>query len=319
MGNKNTRTIPIQEHDHEKQSTVNDTHNDKNYKYISNETNPSNHAISTPLPASIKSLPYITKLQLLSSGYARNIMSKSQELPTVITNECALFIKGEHEISFRKWMYDYSDLPLEIQLKPLDGIAALVSHTDISKYEIKYIERSKNDFTSEDFSDVKTFITSNIYDYNCLSFTGWNEVHTTGGNVMVKVIAYDKNENILCESDWKEFYVNVASVTHHGDDFDYGKLNVFFSSKIDVNGRGCVNVDEWVKGCTRGEIGFIGDMDKKFFYWMCYMFARDNEKNEITARELSRAVCIDDFEEYIYDYMFSITEFHRAMGHVTRY
>ena len=268
------------------------------------------------LSKAIQSLPLNTKLRLLSSGYARNIMQKCKKMPLVLTNECASFIGGNHEIIFQKWKHHQTNLLLEIKLKSLDAIATLLTYIDITKYEIKYIETREKDFNSENNAIINTFITTNIYDCNCLSFTGYKEIFMNGGNewCIVKIIAYDKNENIICESEWKEFNLNNLDFKTCGS-YDAVKLNELFSG-IDINNRGYVNVDEWVKNVhkvvTVRSVKNIweDDMDKIFFYWICHMFKRDNKDNTITANDLGRAVTVYDIYEYQDCYFQVIQAFH---------
>ena len=72
-----------------------------------------------------------------------------------------------------------------------------------------------------------------------------------GWFLAVKIIAYDMNENIICKSDRRDFNVGA----NYADEclvkkYDDEKVNEFFS-KIDVNNKGFVNVDEWSNGLER--------------------------------------------------------------------
>ena len=136
----------------------------------------------------------------------------------------------------------------------------------------------------------------------------------SSGYVIARVIAFDKDDNIICESKWKDFWLDYTSITNFTDEYDYDKVNKYFDEHIDINKKGFVNVDEWETAMQL--TGIIPDVytAKLFFYWMCYNFEKDNNENTVTSQDLCDVVCVDDYEEYTGGYGRCISSFRRVTG-----
>ena len=253
---------------------------------------------------------YVHKLELLMSWYGRDVLKN--DLPNDVSNECAMWLMEEPQIAAKKYEYDYCALPLEIQLKGF--VTSIIDYKDIGKYEILYMDNKDNiDYNQQEMKEdekkrLQYCHTKFIYNYNCLAFTGLDDVKfKTRGNKVIQIIAWDKNDHIIARSEWKKFDIPVRWADISWDPnagaqslvgIDHDDICKFFNEGIDTENQGFVNVDQWTLTMQQ-HYGYNEDVAHRLYHFVCFM---NNKQDEMTATDFTKSVCRQDvtllLEEY---------------------
>ena len=113
----------------------------------------------------------------------------------------------------------------------------------------------------------------------------------------MKITVFDKNDRKICESEWEISSVRGWLSTIDLQEYDYEKINDYFTQNVDINNRGFVNVDEWVIAMKKTGIDKEENKLTKIFYFMCFMNHCDTE--QVSVKEFEKLICIQDHNVYI--------------------
>ena len=212
---------------------------------------------------------YQRRLELLSAGYARNI--NIDNIPEDIIIHCAMWMKEEPQISFNKWFSDLGQFLLEMQLT---GFAAKVlNHQHIGNYQVKCAKSDINIFNANVEKIPECVLTdltvSNIYPLNCIAFVTQNQIKINDIKLAPNVSAFDKQQNMICESPWKTFWNFPPVVDDDVIEYDDERVNKYFDEHIDIDDKGFVDIDRWVIAMNETEIVIEETAAKKIFYLIC--------------------------------------------------
>ena len=194
---------------------------------------------------------YEDRLQLLSTGYAKNI--NVDNIPHDIIIYFVMWMKELPQIAFDKWL---TELPLQIQL--IGFAAKILNHQHIGKYQIEYKEKEQIENTKKDEAKIIRCTLSKIYNLDCIDIAfvgkGIFKVAIDELGLAVKVIAFDRGQKLICESPWNSLPITIKNDKKYDDDEKEKKNDEYFNLHIDINNKGFVDVDEWLIAMKQTQI-----------------------------------------------------------------
>ena len=267
---------------------------------------------------------YEDRLELLLAGYTRNVHIDS--IPSDIIHHCQIWLKEKTVLSITRWIYMYTQLPLELQLTGF--INKIINYQHIDRYEVKCVmnpsstlNKSQN-LTKQDRARMFIRNVHKIYDSNCLAFVGKGEItqgQTRAPGVRqvsewgIKVSVYDKRSRIICESCWRSFDRLMPTFFSHKQ-YDHYKIEEYFNENIDIDNKGFVNVEKWIIAMKQTEIITEDEMAKKVFYLICSV--TESKRNEVDADMFMVFLCDDGYQKYNKEYISFMQCCRRKIGFI---
>eukprot|EP01084_Bolivina_argentea_P305375 527549_1 len=169
---------------------------------------------------------YHYRSHLLLTGFVRNVNSSGMmnEFDIFMDKITCYIVKTDH--------YQFNCITKLTEEDCEQFLQNKNEHKIIAKYENK----NKNTIS------IKT---KKIYDdTNCISFIAFKLEPKS--NFLYRTFAMDKNNNIIANTEWKLYHAASYKPRRPIRPKSMTDIEKYFSSKIDLNNKESVNVDEWL-------------------------------------------------------------------------
>ena len=247
------------------------------------------------------------QMKLLITGYSKTTVKDN--VPNDIIYQCVIYLMEAPKIEFQRYRIEnlYS---LEIQLT---GFASkILNDKHFGRYEVNY-----KDINQLMVSTTESQLhAKKIYDSNCIAFTKPEKLPLGGITISatIKVIAFDIDDKMICESDWKVLRGTISyGFATAAEKYDDDKIGKYFEKYIDKNNNGSVDIDTWIVAMKETGLMEKEHVAKKIFYFICWL----NHCDEVTVEGLSKFIC-DKYDRYTSDYRGFIEKCREIIGFVIK-